>query len=161
MKIEKISIEKALVSDAPVAWNIRARAISVGCKDVYPEEQLKIWIGSVMPEKFVAAIADGAYLAKIARKTIGTVMLNIQTAQVDGLFVYPEYMARGVGRVLMLEVDKVAMKEGLQVLTLESTLNAASFYRSCGFVGDVEKAYPTKNKQLKIDCVPMKKTLGI
>lgn len=166
--IESITIEKAQILDAAVAWDIRARAISVGCRGVYPEEQLKIWVGGEMPEKFVQAIVDGGYVAKIvvkaagkiAGKTVGTVMLNVQTEKVDGLFVYPEYMGRGVGRVLMEALDKVAKQENLKILTLESTLNAASFYRACGFVGDVVRAYPTKNKLLHIDCISMEKIIA-
>jgi len=159
LKINNFSVDKAQACDGALAWDIRSKAILLGCKNTYPVEQLKIWVGGTMPKKFAQAMEDNGYVAKISGKMVAMVMLNIQTARVDGLFVYPEYMGRGIARVLMGLVEKVASKENLARLHLESTLNAASFYRACGFVGDIVTAYPTKNKRLHIDCIPMEKLL--
>ncbi|GAB1267266.1 GNAT family N-acetyltransferase [Aurantivibrio infirmus] len=155
----RVTIAKACTSDAHVAWEIRRKAILVGCKNVYPDEQLAIWIGSAMPATFTQFVDEGCYVAKIEGEIIGTVKLDYSNGRVDGLFVEPGFMAQGIGKKLMLHVDSIAQSIGLKKLWLESTINAAPFYRACGFVGDKIQAYPSRNKNLRIDCIPMQKIL--
>ena len=59
----------------------------------------------------------------------------------------------------MAYIESLAIQHGLRKLTLDSTLNAAAFYRSCGFVGDSIGVYNSP-RGIALDCIPMEKELS-
>lgn len=60
---------------------------------------------------------------------------------------------------MMAHLEGLACAAGLLLMTLDSTLNAAPFYRHLGFTGDQESVYVTK-RGLRLACVPMVKLLS-
>jgi len=68
------------------------------------------------------------------------------------------YSGRGAAKKMIQFLEHLAKEQGLRLLTLESTLNAAPFYRACGFVGDEVSTYHSP-KGIRLDCVPMEKLL--
>lgn len=67
-------------------------------------------------------------------------------------------MRTGIGRQIMLYLEKLALDAGLTQLSLESTLNAVKFYRAQGFVGDSVAKYVSP-RGFSLDCIPMTKNL--
>lgn len=55
-------------------------------------------------------------------------------AELDGLFVLPEYQRLGIGRTLVAEVARLALASHAKVLHVISGEDAVSFYRSVGFI---------------------------
>ena len=53
--------------------------------------------------------------------------------QIKGLYVDPEHQSKGIGGNLMKYLEKTASEQGAKALTVHATLNAAEFYRKCGF----------------------------
>lgn len=55
-------------------------------------------------------------------------------------------------------LESMAIKKNLSCISLQSTLNAAGFYRSNGYEGDDVSVYRSP-RGIELDCVPMKKWL--
>ena len=153
-----ISIRKANENDAQAVWDIRNAAINSECADHYPPEALKIWTDGEMTEQFVKTVADRFYVATLGDHVVGTGMIDLESGKVDAMFVHPSKVGTGVGRWILIYLEKLAFEAELTHVSLESTLNAAPFYRACGFVGDTLAKYESP-RGVSLDCISMKKSL--
>jgi GNAT superfamily N-acetyltransferase len=63
-------------------------------------------------------------------------MLHTATDQIDAIFVRPSHIGQGIGRKMLDFLEHLARSHGLTSLKLDATLNAAPFYRRCGWIGD-------------------------
>jgi ribosomal protein S18 acetylase RimI-like enzyme len=57
-------------------------------------------------------------------------------AELDGLFVEPEFMRQGVGRLLVEDAARAARAAGLRRIEVTANPRAVGFYRRLGFVRD-------------------------
>ncbi|QIR06279.1 GNAT family N-acetyltransferase [Salinivibrio costicola] len=153
-----ITIRKANQNDAQAIFDLRNRAILTKCSAHYTEEQLSLWTQGNVSERFITDVVDTFYVSEIDGQVIGSGKLNTQTGLVDAIFVEPDYSGRGAAKKMLQFLEQLAREQGLLLLTLESTLNAAPFYRACGFVGDEVSTYHSP-KGIRLDCVPMEKPL--
>ncbi|OOF32104.1 GNAT family N-acetyltransferase [Salinivibrio proteolyticus] len=153
-----IIIRKASQNDAQAIFDLRNRAILAKCSAHYTEEQLSLWTQGSVSERFITDVVDTFYVSEMDGQVIGSGKLNTQTGLVDAIFVEPYYSGRGAAKKMLQFLEHLAKEQGLRLLTLESTLNAAPFYRACGFVGDEISTYHSP-KGIRLDCVPMKKPL--
>lgn len=153
-----ITIRKASRDDAVQAFDIRQAAILDQCKGHYPGDALKSWTDGEPSERFLRVVEERFYLAVQEDRVIGTGMIDTQTGDIDAVFVHPDKLRMGVGRMILNYLEALAREHGLQSIKLESTLNAAPFYRACGFEGTELSQYVTP-KGLRLDCIPMTKAL--
>ncbi|WP_372722048.1 GNAT family N-acetyltransferase [Novipirellula sp.] len=154
----ELFIRKAEREDAIAVWDIRNAAILAQCTGHYPEEQLSAWTAGEMTDAFAETVAKHWYVATVDGSVVGTGLLDCSTGQVDAIFVRPDRMGCGVGRAILAHLECLAAKIGLRRLTLDSTLNAAPFYRQCGFVGDQRSVYESP-RGISLACIPMVKQL--
>jgi len=153
-----ISIRIADVEDARAAWKIRNAAIRSECVGYYPPESLRIWTSGAMEEQFVSTVAGRLHVAVANDCVIGAGMIDLESGKVDAMVVRPDKMRSGVGRAILSYLEQLALEAELDQLSLDSTLNAVPFYRSCGFTGEAVAKYKSPTGIL-LDCVPMTKNL--
>ncbi|WP_133719124.1 GNAT family N-acetyltransferase [Methylocaldum gracile] len=154
-----LSIEKAKREDARAAWEIRNTAILNQCAGHYSVDALKVWTGGMLTEDFIDHVEKHFYVAKYHHQVVGTGMINIDTGKIDAVFVHPNHMRKGIGRGIVTFLEEIALSHGLETLNLESTLNAAAFYRACGFKGDEIATYVSP-RGISLDCIPMIKDIS-
>jgi GNAT superfamily N-acetyltransferase len=154
----ELVIRRAEREDAIAAWDIRNAAILAQCSGYYPEEQLARWTTGEITDEFIESVAGNWYVATVNGTVIGLGMLDCVTGQVDAMAVRPDRMGSGVGSAMMAHLECLAVESGLNRLTLDSTLNAAPFYRKCGFVGDQLSVYRSP-RGISLACIPMAKQL--
>jgi GNAT superfamily N-acetyltransferase len=154
----ELVIRKAEREDAIAAWDIRNAAILTQCTGHYSEEQLAAWTAGEMTDDFVQSVARSWYVATLNDSVVGTGMLDDANGQVDAVFVRPDSMGRGVGSAIMAHLESRAVESRLTRLTLDSTLNAAPFYRKCGLVGDQSSLYQSP-RGISLACIPMTKQI--
>ncbi|MDR3447435.1 GNAT family N-acetyltransferase [Dyella sp.] len=152
-------IRKATVDDAPACFAIRRDAIRAQCGGHYPDADLDIWTSGVMSATFAQRVADYFYVAVADGHLVGTAMIDLVTGKIDAVFVLSGYMGRGIGRALMAQMESLAQDAGLDSIQLESTLNAAPFYRALGFQGDTLSTYQS-SLGVSLTCVPMVKHMA-
>lgn len=151
-------IRKACADDAAAAWEIRNAAILSQCSGHYSPEKLAIWTNGEITELFIQFVVEQLYVATINDVVVGTGMIDCKTGRLDAVFVRPDMMRHGIGKQMVSFLEDTAHAAGLTNLALDSTLNAAEFYRSCGFVGEAIGVYQSP-RGITLDCVPMAKVL--
>ena len=153
-----MEIKKAKRSDAPTAWTIRNTAIMSQCVEHYPIEAIKRWIDGVPSEEFFEMVEKDFYIAIDGDRPIGTGVIDINTGKIDAIFVHPSHMGKGVGKAMIQFLEALAMRNGLELISVESTLNAEPFYLACGFQGEKPSTY-TSPSGVSLECVAMTKRL--
>lgn len=154
-----MQIRKATKEDARQIFEIRIAAIRHQCAGHYSKESLDLWTGGEMSDKFVEWMAAACHVAAIESTILGTGILDLESGQIDAVFVHPDVMGKGIAQAMMRHLEHLARNAGLAQMKLDSTLNAAAFYRKCGFVGDAVSTYESK-KGISLDCIPMIKQLS-
>ena len=153
------TIRRAHADDATAAWEIRNAAILSVCKGFYPDELLATWTDGEITERFVQFVVEQLYVASLNDLVVGTGVIDLDTGQLDAIFVRPDMMGHGIGKQIVLFLEDVGRAAGLTKLTLDSTLNAAPFYRRCGFVGEAVGVYESP-RGIALNCFPMTKLLS-
>ena len=153
-------IRKASAADAQSIFDLRIAAINSQCADHYAAHDLARWTKGTMTPQFERMVMDKAHVAMVGGQVVASGMVDLVSGQIDAVFVQPEYMGQGVGRAIMQHLEQLAIAAGLRQLKLDSTLNAAPFYRSLGFCGDAVASYCTSSS-LPLDCIPMIKNLPV
>jgi len=154
-----ISIRKAVEGDAQAIYELRSRAILEECAGHYSAEQLSLWTKGGVSESLIEDIVNSFYVSEIDGQVIGSGKLTVETRMLDAIFVEPQFFGKGAARLMVSFLEKLALEHGLTSIKLESTLNAASFYRRCGFIGDEISTYHSP-RGISLYCVPMQKLLG-
>lgn len=134
-----MKIEKALSSDHQILTEITKKSKAHWG---YSDEQIKNW------SEFLTVTPDyieknGVYKLIIDHKSAGYYSFfyqDVKTVKLDNLFLLPEYIGKGLGRILMehflLEINKTIVKK----VVLNSEPNAEQFYAKLGFLktGQIE-----------------------
>ncbi|RDI98399.1 GNAT family N-acetyltransferase [Dyella solisilvae] len=153
-----VHIRKANIDDAPAVFAIRREAILAQCRDHYPPGDLAIWTSGELSAAFAARVADQFLVALVDGQVVGSGMIDLSTGKIDAVFVHPACMRHGVGRAVMEHLETLARGAGLPAIHLESTLNAAPFYRAQGFEGESQSLYQS-SLGVSLACVCMVKHL--
>lgn len=153
-----ITIRKAVESDAQDIFDIRSRAIIEKCSVYYSDEQLSIWTQGGMSDGFISDVVETFHVSEVNSRVIGSGKVNTETGMVDAIFVDPDFAGKGAAKQMLQFLEELAIQHNLSLMKLESTLNAAAFYRSCGFIGDQLSTYHSP-RGISLDCIPMEKRL--
>jgi GNAT superfamily N-acetyltransferase len=152
-------IRHASPDDANACWEVRRAAVMSQCAKAYPLEQLEEWTGGTTSMAFANAVADRFHVAMVEGRVAGTGTVDLKTGKIDAIFVHPDFMRRGIGAAMVAHLEALARAAGLRQVMLDSTLNAAPFYRRLGFEGETVAKYQSP-RGLCMDCVPMTKRLA-
>ncbi|AXQ28305.1 GNAT family N-acetyltransferase [Solimonas sp. K1W22B-7] len=153
-----MKIRKATRADAQAAWDIRKEAILKACTQYYPADLLTIWTSGAPNDVWADAVEQSFHVGDEGGLVAVTGMLNIATGQVDAMFVRPSHMGLGIGRQMMDFLERLAHSHGIVSMNLSATLNAAPFYRHCGWIGDSVEIYKSP-RGIELACVPMTKAV--
>jgi len=154
-----MSIRKATTADTQAVFDVRSAAILHGSRGHYPDELLVRWTDGAPGEGFAAFVADHCYVLEIDGRVCACGAIAIPDGQIDSLFVSPAQMGKGLGQQMLAFLEQLAREAGIAEVHLQSTLNAAPFYRRAGFVGDAIAPYHSP-RGFSLDSIPMRKQLG-
>lgn len=92
-------------------------------------------------------------LAVVDDVVVGCGSMMYETGHLQLLYITPEVIGKGVGKQLLVVMEKEAIEKGLLHVTLESTKTALPFYTRMGYVENGEP------QQFRVVGYPMKKIL--
>lgn len=99
----------------------------------YPENWIQHWQAelTITPE-FIAG--NEMYVAMNGDEIVGccAIAFSDSLAELEHMWIRPEYMGAGVGRALFLHVKERAAHLGISVLELSADPNAEGFYKRMG-----------------------------
>lgn len=153
-----LEIRRAEPSDAQTAFDIRLQAIRHQCIGAYTAEQMLVWTAGAAKDGYSDLMEKHFYLGCIQGEPVATGMLDLDNSEIGAIFVLPGFMQQGIGLKMLSHLECLARELGLKAVNLDATLNAADFYRRCGFVGDEPAVYHAPSG-LQLACVPMAKRL--
>ncbi|MGE8326822.1 GNAT family N-acetyltransferase [Pseudomonas urmiensis] len=152
-------IRRATRDDAQIAFDIRRLAIRAQCIGPYSQQDMLAWTRGSLNEWFTDLVQQHFQLVCAQGRVVATGMLDVEEGEIGAIFVHPEFMGRGIGRLLIEHLEGLALEANLAQIKLDATLNAVAFYRACGFVGEQRSIYQSPSG-LQLACVPMLKVLG-
>jgi len=144
-----MTIEKAISSDHQILTEITKKSKAYWG---YSDEQIENWSQflTVTPTYIETNLV---YKLTIEDKLAGYYSFLYEdetTVKLDNLFVLPEYIGKGLGRILMnhflLGIDKTIVDK----ITLNSEPNAELFYTKLGFIKTGEIETSIKNRYMPI-----------
>jgi len=150
---------QALVTDLPVLWDLRTRAIRASCASHYAPDIIDTWCAAAPPDKMAPLLAAGGGLLEEENgQVLGFAILNLDSGELDAAFVDPAQQGRGIARRLLAALDALARERGFERLFLSASLNAVPFYETAGYVEVRREVYPHRSG-IQLESVYMEKTL--
>lgn len=126
------TIRPALSDDAADISAVILRALrETNAKD-YTDEIIARIERSFSPDAVRRLIGQRfVFVASIGRRVVGTASLD--GSVVRTVFVAPDLQARGIGTLLMAEIERLARERSIAALTVPSSITAETFYTRLGF----------------------------
>ena len=130
------------------------------CVEAYGSDIVNAWAGQPRPERFVLGVENGdeQYVLLLDGKVICFGAINIDKQLLESLFVAPSHVSSGVGSELLEFLIERAIKAGVKILRLDSSLNAVNFYARNGFVEQRKSEFMSKSGVM-LKSVIMERTL--
>nr|WP_185160210.1 GNAT family N-acetyltransferase [Pseudomonas sivasensis] len=153
-----MEIKRATPEDANAAFDIRREAIRSQCIGAYTAEQMALWTRGSADDGYSTLMEKPFYLGWVNDEPVATGMLDLDNNEVGALFVLPQFTGRGYGKAMLDHLEALARELELAEVVLDATLNAASFYRACGYVGEQPAIYHSPSG-LELACIPMIKRI--
>lgn len=153
-----LEIKRATPEDANAAFDIRREAIRRQCIGAYTAEQMALWTRGSADDGYSTLMEKPFYLGWVNDEPVATGMLDLDNNEVGALFVLPQFTGRGYGKAMLDHLEALARELELAEVVLDATLNAASFYRACGYVGEQPAIYHSPSG-LELACIPMIKRI--
>lgn len=137
-----IALRPARGDEIAALWALRTRAVAQACAGHYAQAVLDVWLASPAPDSLARLIAaGGATVAEEAGHTLGYAAVDVDSGEVDAVFVEPREHGRGIGALLLAACEDMARTAGCERLHLSASLNAVPFYRRAGFAALREELY--------------------
>lgn len=153
-------IRKVSSTDKENISRLHVASIRKLCVKHYTCEQLDAWISVLTPSVYDQALEEKVFLVADSAKQdlLGLGILDIGNAEVSAIYIHPDAAGKGIGSVLLNELEKIARSSDILKLTIHSTLNAKSFYMAHGYL-EQELTFHNLPNGIKLECVRMFKEL--
>ena len=122
-------------------------SITMNCAADYNNDPLimKEWLANKTPENISQWINSTNNISLVALDTFKSKLSGFALMNKDGEillnYVLPSYIYKGVGKVLLKEMEHIAKSSGIQSLSVVSTITAKYFYEKNGFIKNGEPEY--------------------
>jgi N-acetylglutamate synthase-like GNAT family acetyltransferase len=116
------------VQDAAIRGIHAGKAIDQGVADYLGKRSPASYEKEMVHERFVVVVEEGEIL--------GYGALHIAKMEITSVFVGPAHQRRGVGRVVLAALEKLARDGGIETVQLQATGTAIIFYLATGYQSD-------------------------
>lgn len=157
-----VNIRPAGVEDASEMADLLKESVTLLSED-YSDEQIKAIADYFNTDFYREEIRDNQrviYLAEAENKLVGYGSISANGMAISDIFVLPEYTRQGIGTLLLLKLEQIAIDKGTAKLWVMASLTARSFYASRGFEYDKDSALIDAETEVRIPCVDMTKVLS-
>lgn len=148
-------IREAIFDDVLIMKELHDRAIMELCRNDYTIQQLVGWINKSPIEKYYWRLeTQRIFIAEQTERLFGFVRWYPKTNELCSICVEPEFARQGIGSRLMKRAYEDAKDHNVDTLWLDSSLTAAPFYKTLGWV------YVALITDGPLDCIRMEKDLS-
>jgi len=165
----EISVRPARKGDGAAILTVHFRAIhEIACAD-YPLEILDAWHAPMSEtelvlkgENFDRKVENGekeiVLVAEIGGSIAGFGEMVPAKCELLAIYVNPDFQRRGVGRMILGELERIARQRSFPHLQMDASLTAVAFYLANGYI-ILERSFHTLWNGTKMACVKMKKDM--
>ena len=131
--MESITLRAARAGDGAAVFAVTHQSITELAQGRYSAEQLRGWMGQRSHDDYERAIAKGGMVVACQGDTV-VGFVDAEPGEVTRLFVLAQAAGQQLGSRLLAAGLAKAQAPHVQVIKVESTLNAEGFYRRHGFI---------------------------
>ena len=158
MECSTIIIRRLNQKDLQSVYKLIQNTIGISYSEAYPREAIEFFKNYHSKEQILDDTTNGyTLIAECNGEIIGTATLL--GTNIRRVFVSPPHQHRGIGKLLVQELEKKALREKSTTLDLEASLVSKQFWESLGFTVHTEEYFPVRNDQ-KLHYYKMIKTLN-
>jgi N-acetylglutamate synthase-like GNAT family acetyltransferase len=142
-------IRPAQAGDAADISRVIIRALrETNAKDYTPNiiARVELSFSSAAVERLIDQ--RDVFVAEMDNRVVGTASLDGQALRT--MFVLPNVQGRGIGRLLVQRIERVARERQLAILTVPATVTAEAFYARLGFTA-VREAYHGEERTIVME----------
>jgi putative acetyltransferase len=155
-----ILVRQAVQADSEAIGCVYVSAIRELANTHYTAEQIEAWAGSRRPEYSQQMIEAGRmYIAECDGEVAGYGIIELETKQVQAVYVSPHHARKGVGTAVLLALEQAAVLAGIDTLRLTASLNAVGFYQKAGYLEVARTTQTLADGATRMPCVVMQKRL--
>ena len=145
MKLAEPIIREAKPGDEAGIHESHMRSIREVCIKDHGEAEIQVWGNRPLGSRWIEAIREGYVWVVEYKGQIqghGYLKLLEREAHIQGLYLTPEILGKGLGKRLAALMIEVARRAKAETVSLDSTLTAHGFYRRLGFrdTGPIESS---------------------
>jgi putative acetyltransferase len=130
----RLCLRRAHFEDVSAVLRLIEASVEHGCRDHYAPAQRRAVYLTYAESLFVDVIQPfDTIVAEREERILGAAQLDPQAGRLRALFVAPGLQGRGLGRVLLAAVERLARAHGLRAIDGAMSMNAVGFYRHAGF----------------------------
>lgn len=130
----RVIIRPAVTEDLEAISRLRTEAILALRPGDYSHLELQQWANVQAGDRTLQRIRDACVLVGVSdQHVMGTVGLDLDAAEMVGLFVAPAFQRQGLGTRLVTEAERLAIQFGMQELRVEAAAPAIGFYQACRY----------------------------
>jgi GNAT superfamily N-acetyltransferase len=130
----RLRLRRARFEDVPGMLRLMQNAVEEDCRGHYGSEQRRAIFLSYLQTMFVDIVRPfDTILAEADGRVLGFAQLDATIGRVRALFVAAETQRRGLGRLLLGGLERLAEARGRRRLHGAMSLNAVPFYERAGF----------------------------
>lgn len=150
--------------DALVALEVHHAAVRVTAAKDYAPEIIEQWAPMPVSAGAISRFHENAeneirFVAEINGEVVGFAAIVLANEELRACYVSPKAAGKGVGRALIVELERIASQEGLTILRLDSSLTAHPFYEAMGYQTESRGEHVLGSGQ-RMCCVHMTKKLA-
>lgn len=127
-----LQIKNAVLEDcAAISQLIRENTREVK-ENNYSEEHMEVWIRHTCPEEIQKLFKRRTiFCGFFENEMVGTIAM--EEGDVVGLYIAVNHLRKGIGKVLLIHLEKYALKLNFDSLSLTSTPSGLPFYLANGY----------------------------
>ncbi len=130
-----MKLRDAVLSETPQLAELHRRSVLELAAEYYSKKQVEAWVKGIAPDNYRQPILEGRLTVVEAEGRIaGFSIVGPEPGRLGLLYVNPDFARQGVGRLLVEKIEAEALDRGLDLISLDSSLNALAFYEKLGFV---------------------------
>ncbi|NES84076.1 MAG: GNAT family N-acetyltransferase [Moorea sp. SIO2B7] len=154
-----VLIRRASHGDELQIWQVHTNAVKVFIGRDYSQEIVEEYLPSEPIKNIENITWRSFFVAEINNNIVGYSAIMLATGKIPVILIHSDYVRQGIGSRLMMEMERLAKENGVEVLKLNSTYYGHKFYKTLGFVGDELGVEIGPKTGMKVPCYPMTKKL--
>ncbi len=130
--MKQIEIRKATDADVVALSGLIRRTIRVSNSKDYDQRSIDLLCSMFEPDQFAKRVLDEHILiCYVGVDLIGTV--GLRHNYLRSMFIEPTYQRRGLGKVLVANIEEIAQRKAISEIMVQSSVTARQFYETLGY----------------------------